>query len=518
MRKTGRSVFVLGLLVVGLATAWAAPEAEGEEKTESEWALFDELHLGVDNFDEEIGKHEISAVFFYAPWCGHCKNAKPEWAEAAKRLAEDNIPLFVVNADEADNRPLAQRVGLSGFPSIYIFRKSVGLDKPTTYEGGRTADAFVANIKSYSGPASEYLEQADESLISPKREDYDHTKVTVIAFVDKKDSDHAKTFESAVDQIRTDGSYYHTENYAIAKAIHGDLEVKPNTILLFRHFDGEVVKSKTIGTVDEILSFIEANYAAPFITFTDMSQSVASRVYSPNNAFNVFVHAAESKKDEVKAWASKLPERLAETIGSTVVFDAKGENSRLQGFFGFNPSIEVSLGVVNLQNSKKKFVLEESADLEKALKFVEDVKAGKVKPYVKSAPIPTGEPEDNVKVVVGDTFEKEVLGSGKNVFFKIYAPWCGHCKAMAPAYKDLADALEEDKEVVVAKLDGTENDVLDERFDARGYPALFFMNSEGKVEAYKGGRTFDDMLKYIEDNKTPVSADVLNRSADDREL
>merc|ERR1711959_504456 len=76
----------------------------------------------------------LSGVFFYAPWCGHCKKAKPEWAEAAKMLEEDNIPLFAVNLDEDENRPLAQKYQIQGFPTIMIFKKDK-LDTPLHTRG-----------------------------------------------------------------------------------------------------------------------------------------------------------------------------------------------------------------------------------------------------------------------------------------------------------------------------------------------------------------------------------------------
>merc|ERR1711907_104916 len=76
----------------------------------------------------------------------------------------------------------------------------------------------------------------------------------------------------------------------------------------------------------------------------------------------------------------------------------------------------------------------------------------------------------------------------------------------------------DNKKRVEAKIDGTQNDILDDRFDVRGYPALFFMNSEGKVESYNGGRTLDDMLKYIEEHKTPVSEDILKSASSAKEL
>jgi len=46
-------------------------------------------HLDSKSFDDFIAKND-ALVMFYAPWCGHCKNMKPAYAEAAKELNENN--------------------------------------------------------------------------------------------------------------------------------------------------------------------------------------------------------------------------------------------------------------------------------------------------------------------------------------------------------------------------------------------------------------------------------------------
>ena len=47
----------------------------------------------------------------------------------------------------------------------------------------------------------------------------------------------------------------------------------------------------------------------------------------------------------------------------------------------------------------------------------------------------------------------------KDVLVEFYAPWCGHCKALAPKYDDLAAKLEGVDSVVIAKMDSTENEI-----------------------------------------------------------
>jgi protein disulfide-isomerase A1 len=104
--------------------------------------------------------------------------------------------------------------------------------------------------------------------------------------------------------------------------------------------------------------------------------------------------------------------------------------------------------------------------------------------------------------VVAKNYEDVVINNDKDVLVEFYAPWCGHCKALAPKYEELAAmyASEEfSKLVTVAKVDATTNDVPDE---IQGFPTikLFAAGKKDSPIDYSGSRTVEDLAQFIKEN------------------
>lgn len=91
----------------------------------------------------------------------------------------------------------------------------------------------------------------------------------------------------------------------------------------------------------------------------------------------------------------------------------------------------------------------------------------------------------------------------ETMLVKFYAPWCGHCKKLAPQFEKAASRLK--GSVQLAKVDCTAHSETCARFGVSGYPTLKIFRNGKDSAPYDGPRTADGIYHYMKKQTGPDS-------------
>ncbi|TMW57999.1 hypothetical protein Poli38472_013473 [Pythium oligandrum] len=491
------------VLVMALALCVRAASWEEEE---------DVLVLTDDNFDEAVAAHDTLLVEFYAPWCGHCKNLAPQYAQAAQALKENDPPIRIAKVDATAHNKVAERFSIQGFPTLKFFKGDV--DTVKDYDGGRTSDEIQKWVLKKSGPAVKIIESAAELDAIKEAND-----VVVFAVLDEAEGEARSLLEKVADAEDLAVFVASTKTDVVAEA---DAVKK---VVLFKKFDEGKNVFDGAFEKEALASFVKANSKPLVITF---SQDKAAMIFGGDIEEHVLTFV-DTSKDYFATLESALKVPAKENKGKLLHVIIPTSEARIMEYFGLKEADLPSTILVNMGGGMKKFFFSAKADDyvakieenlgEELAAFEKSYFAGELKPTLKSAE-PVDDSEEAVKVIVGKTFQERVIDSDKDVLLEFYAPWCGHCKALAPKYDELAESFADVDSILIAKIDATENEVDHPGVDVKGFPTILFFPANDKQNpiTYEGSRDVEGFTEFLKKNAKKFELDGDSHGVEHEEL
>ena len=441
------------------------------------------LVLSKSNFDSVVAANDFILVEFYAPWCGHCKSLAPEYAKAATKLAEEESPIKLAKVDATQEQELAESYGVRGYPTLKFFRHG----SPVDYSGGRQADDIITWLKKKTGPPAIEVTSAEQA-----KELIGANNVIVFGFFSDSNSDKAKAFSTVASSVDD-------QVFALVsdEKLFGDLEAEDEDVVLFKNFEEPRVKFDAEKFDQDVFKTWVFVNAMP--TIVEFSHETASKIFGGQIKYHLLLFLSKKNGDFEKYIEELKPvsKTYRDKIMSVAIDADEDEHQRILEFFGMKKDEVPSARLIALEQDMAKYKpVSDELSANTIEEFIQSFFAGTLKQHLLSEALPEDWAAKPVKVLVASNFDEVVFDETKKVLVEFYAPWCGHCKQLAPIYDKLGEHFEKDDDVVIAKIDATVNEL--EHTKITSFPTIKYYTKDNQVRDYNGERTLAAMTKFVE--------------------
>jgi len=191
--------------------------------------------------------------------------------------------------------------------------------------------------------------------------------------------------------------------------------------------------------------------------------------------------------------------------GRALFVNVPTSEKRILDFFGITEDDVPASVLADLASPSglKKFPFPGEHTVEALTSFVNEFFEGKLTATLKSEAVEDADTTGDVVVLRGKSFNDIVLNNDKDVLVEFYAPWCGHCKKLAPIWDELgAKVKSQTSNIVIAKMDSTANEIDVPGVEVKGFPTIYFFKGSDKANPvkYEEGRELDSFLSFLENN------------------
>merc|ERR1719259_1596544 len=327
--------------------------------------------------------------------------------------------------------------------------------KPVEYSGGRTADTIVTWLEKKTGPPA--LDFADAEAAKKFVAD---NKVAVIGFFKDQTTAEAKAF---LEVAATLDDY----KFGISGAddVASEYSVDGQKVVLFKQFDEGKNEFEGDYEVEALTKFVEAN-AMPLVV--EFNHESAQKIFSGaiKSHLLLFVSYKSDGFAATKETAAKIAKEYKGQLLFVTVDTDEEDHKRILEFFGMKEDELPGMRLIKLEEDMAKYKPASAAIDEEAIRaFVAGYLDGTLKQHLLSEEVP-------------EDWDKQVL-------VEFYAPWCGHCKQLAPIWDKLGEKFKDSEDIVIAKMDSTANELEDIKI--QGFPTIkLFKKGDNKVVDYNG--------------------------------
>jgi len=446
----------------------------------------DVLVLKEATFKDAIKDNEFVLVEFYAPWCGHCKALVPEYAKAATALKDQGSAIKLAKVDATEEGALAEEFGVRGYPTLKFFRNG----EPSEYNGGRTSEEIVNWLLKKTGPPAQAITSVDDA-----KKLIDSKSVVIIGFFKDQESESAKEYLAAA-------SAMDDHPFAITSddAVFSEYSATDGSVILFKDFDEKKDVFDGEFKKEELLKFVTAN-SLPLVV--DFNHETASKIFSGEikSHMLVFLSKEAGHYDKYLEVCTSVSKSYKGKLLFVTINTDEEDHGRILEFFGMTKEEVPGLRIIKLEEDMAKYKPESYDITEDNMRTTLDkFLAGELKQHLLSQDLPEDWDKNPVKVLVSTNFDEIAFDKEKDVLVEFYAPWCGHCKQLAPIFDQLGEKFKDREDIVVAKMDATINEL--EHTKIQSFPTLkFYKKGDNKVVDYNGARTLEALTDFLEGNE-----------------
>jgi len=527
------------LLVLFSAVVYSDGDDSDEQAVDTE--LYPDVFQLTDaNFAEmtEYGVVRPTDWFikFHAPWCGHCKKLAPIWAEVATELKDT---MRVAELDITQHEIWGRKMNISRLPMLFLFRKGFTYIYPR--RAPRTKEELVAWALSEepkqdpppTAPAPPKAEPEKTGLFSEENELFTLDEFNFDGAIREDPNDiwfvkfyapwcgHCKklapTWEALAAQLKDKvqiATVDVTQNERLAK--HMGVEGYP-TLILYKN--GKMAEYSGQRTQEDLAKFaLETEPETPIpelipsdvvrLEATDESVSVVD-----SGAWFVKFYApwCGHCKKLAPTWEEVATE-LKEEIRVAKVDPTEDKTRAFADRFGIK-----SFPTLLLFKEGKMQKYDGARDKASLMAWARKTQPEGDIPEAKAPPAMWSD-ESEVADLNGDNFDdvtKVADGGDETWAVKFFAPWCGHCKALAPTWEAVAADLK--GKVRVGKVDVTQNEALGDRFGVQRFPTLVLFKGGKMVVHDSEERSQESLVAWALNTETTEAVPKADKQSADKQ-